>query len=711
MTGWFLPGYIDPGSGMQFFSFLGPILAALLAVVGFLIWPFRMFWGFFNVNRSRRILGGVFIFLILGAGVLWLIKGQSIMSSSGNFPRVLVIGVDGMDPQITRQLMTEGKLPNFERLAQEGSFTTIETTNPAQSPVAWSTITTGANPGEHGLFDFIWRHEEDYLPELSLAVLEKPDKSIKLFGQEIPLGRPQFRSQRGGLPVWELTSKAKVPTVVIRWPVTFPPEQVHGSMLAGMGVPDIRGGQGTFSFFTSAKIDNTRPQGGIVVPVAGEGKIQTRLSGPRGANGQELTIPFEIEPDPDTHSAQIHIEGNSFRLQQGAWSKWIRVKFSVDIFTGIKGMCRFYLKSATHPFELYVSPINFDPRAPVFPISYTPDYSRRLQEAVGDFHTLGMPHDTWALNEGRMDEEMFLSQTDTIVAEETAMVSYELKRFKGGLFMAVFETLDRIQHMFWRYRDAKSPLYNKEEAKKYGHVIDRYYEGMDRILGQILEQIDSQTILLVVSDHGFTDFRRTVHLNRWLADQDYQTLKGGVKEGRPLFRDVDWSQTQAYAAGLGSLYLNLKGRESQGKVMPGEEKRKIEDEIIEKLVLLKDPQNGDSVVQKVYRRDEIFSGSRLEKMPDLVVAFRPGYRASWQTALGATPEAVIEDNLKKWSGDHIVDPSFVPGVLFSNRKINSDQTISLYDIAPTVLSFFGISPPKGYLGRPIFNQEKELLVR
>jgi predicted AlkP superfamily phosphohydrolase/phosphomutase len=487
--------------------------------------------------------------------------------------------------------------------------------------------------------------------------------------------------------------------------VTFPPEKVAGKMLSGMGVPDIRGGQGTFTFYTSTAHHEDRPQGGLVIPVSESQKIETKLIGPRGSQGQDISIPLEIKLDQTTRSAEIEVSGTKTKIQEGAWSPWIRVQFPLDVLTQIPAMCRFYLKSIQNPFELYCSPMNFDPRKPVFPISFEDDYAKKLQEAIGDFHTLGMPHDTWALNEGSMNEDMFISQTDTIVAEERAMVLHELKQFQAGLFMAVFETIDRIQHMFWRYLDTKSPLYDPEGAKKYGKVIEKYYVGMDAILGEILKYVDDHTLLLVNSDHGFTNFRRAVNLNSWLRNQGLQILKEGAEEGRTLFRDVDWSETKAYAVGLGSVYLNLKGRESKGIVEEGEEKRQVEDEIIRGLGELKDA-DGEEVVHKVYRRDEIFSGSRIEKMPDLVVAFRPGYRTSWQTALGAAPTPVIEDNLKKWSGDHIVDPSFVPGVLFTNRKISENREITLYDLAPTILAEFGIAPPEDYLGKPIFAAEK-----
>ena len=274
------------------------------------------------------------------------------------------------------------------------------------------------------------------------------------------------------------------------------------------------------------------------------------------------------------------------------------------------------------------------------------------------------------------------------------MLWYELNKFKEGLLACAFFSTDRIQHIFWVTRDPAHPLYDKAYAEKYGHVIDDYYRKMDRILGEVMKEVDDKTALMVFSDHGFSSFRRTVHINSWLVKNGLMTLTQKVskddREGGGLFQYVDWKKTRAYALGFGGIYLNIKGREKHGIVEAGPEAGAVSDKIVNGLVKLTDPKDGQPAVKDVYKHSAIYSGSRADNAPDLVVGFQDGYRSSWQTAIGGAPPEIIEDNLKKWSGDHIIDPSIVPGILLTNFGTNNNNP-SLIDIAPTVLSCFGMS--------------------
>ncbi|MGH7197633.1 MAG: alkaline phosphatase family protein, partial [Candidatus Omnitrophota bacterium] len=451
-----------------------------------------------------------------------------------------------------------------------------------------------------------------------------------------------------------------------------------------------------------------KTQGGrqiLVRPMNGVAK--SFLSGPRGEGGREISVPLEIRIDEENKSARLSWPGGEQGLTVGQWSPWVRVTFAVNDAASVTGMTRFYLKSLSPNFSLYASAFNFTPDAPVFPISYPEGYAKRLKDSIGDFHTLGMPHDTWALNEGAMSDEMFLEQSRTVLDEEIKMLEHELPNFKEGLFVFVVETPDRVQHMFWRAVDPAHPLYTAEFAQKYGGVIEDAYRQMDEILGLVLNHVDDGTFLMVVSDHGFKSFRRAVHLNSWLRDNGFLIYKEGAgqKTGDEFFKDVDWSRSKAYAVGLGSVYLNLKGREKEGIVEPGAEADAVKREIARKLKDLKDAKTGVGAVRAVHLGEEIFSGEAIAEAPDLLVGFEDGYRASWQTALGAAPADEIEDNLKKWSGDHIIDPTLVPGVFFSNRKVDVANP-SLYDMSPTVLSLFGIEVPVNQTGRDLFHMQE-----
>ncbi len=305
-----------------------------------------------------------------------------------------------------------------------------------------------------------------------------------------------------------------------------------------------------------------------------------------------------------------------------------------------------------------------------------------------------MPEDTKAIEEGRTDEEAFISMCDEIIEEQEKMLWYELDRFKEGVLASAFFSTDRIQHIFWVTRDPEHPLYDKEYAEKYGHVIDDCYKKMDKILGEVMQKVDDETAFIVFSDHGFTSFRRTVHINSWLVENGYMTLTQKIapddKEGGALFQYVDWKKTKAFALGFGSIYLNLKGREKNGIIKAGAEAESVANEIIDKLTQLKDPKDGKSVVKNVYKNTDIYSGAQLSGSSDLIVGFEDGFRSSWQTAIGGAPADLIDDNLKKWSGDHIVDPSIVPGIILTNFKIERENP-ELIDIAPTVLECFGMS--------------------
>jgi len=354
----------------------------------------------------------------------------------------------------------------------------------------------------------------------------------------------------------------------------------------------------------------------------------------------------------------------------------------------MSAICRFYVKSIAPEFALYGSPLNFDPDKSPYPISYPKGYAKELANSIGLYHTLGMPEDTWALNEERIDEKTFLEQCELIYEEREKMLWYELRRWQGGVLTIVFDTVDRIQHMFWRYIDSQHPLYDPAQTAQYGGVIEEWYRKVDAMLGRVLDTIDEKTILVVLSDHGFSSFRRAVHLNSWLRDEGFLHLKSGKLEGRQFGQDVDWERTQAYAIGIGGIYLNLKGREPQG-IVAAEEAQQIKAKISERLLTLTDSKDGTQVVRRVLPREDVYSGPETDQAPDLFVGFAEGYRASWQTALGGAPRVLVEDNTKKWSGDHIVDPELVPGILLINRPMEIANPM-LEDIAPTILQMAGV---------------------
>jgi predicted AlkP superfamily phosphohydrolase/phosphomutase len=622
------------------------------------------------------------------------IIGGLMMYKRENKKKVFVLGIDGMDPVITEQLIKEGKMPNFSYLKTTGSYSTLKTVVPTETVVVWSSFATGLNPGDHGIFDFIMRSPQDYLPYLSLNEVSTV------------MGKMKIKSRRKGKSFWSIFSKNNVPSYIYFCPNTFPPERVFGRMLSGMGVPDILGTMGKFTFYTTKPLsDEDKDTIGRVIHVEpNDNIIESKLYGPRVANGDlctESSVPLKIFISPKKNSASFELQRSHFSLKEGGWSSWQKVSFKISPFKKVYGIARFYLKSVKPEFELYCSPINFDPQKPIFPISYPKSFSRQLAKKIGFYYTQGMPHDTWALTEDRLGEKAFLELTDEILRENENILNEELKRFKKGAFFFYFETLDMVQHMFWRYLDTKHVLYEKNS--QYKDTIFKYYEKLDNILGNILKELDEDTILIVLSDHGFSNFRRSVHLNRWLLENGYLFFKEGAKESKEFFGEVDWSKTKAYALGFGGIYLNRIGREHYG-IVSGDEAKSLKQAISTGLAKLKDTKTGEMVVKNVYTNEEIFQGSYIKDAPDLFVGFNKGFRASWQTALGGAPSVLIEDNRRKWSGDHLIDSSLVPGVIFINKKVELKEP-SILDIVPTILDLFSIKKPKEMSGKILFKNE------
>ena len=608
--------------------------------------------------------------------------------------KIIVLGFDGLSPKIIESMMERGKLPNFSRLKEQGSYRRLSTTNPSESPVAWAGFATGQNPGKNGIFDFITRDPQTYAIELSISNIEnsRPKRVIK------------------SKCFWEYTSGEKIPTVIIGCPLTFPPDKIYGRMLSGIGVPDILGTEGTFTFYTTEPLDRDRYIGGNVFHVNRSAVMIMDLIGPRVGvprnKAENTRVPFKVNLQRDKHSAIIEYQDNRFELKTGEWSDWKEIIFKAGLFKKIKGIFKFYLVEAYPEFKLYISPINFDPRDPLFEVSYPEGYSKELVNNIGLYHTQGMPIDTWAVNEKRLTEKPLLEQADEVLIEKKKMLNFELNRLKNGVLFCYFESPDIIQHMFWRYIDPEHFLYRENAPQEYKDTIESWYQKMDDILGSVLKKIEKEDSVIVLSDHGFDTFKRTAHINSWLRKNGYLELKDpDIESGAELLKDIDWSKTKAYAIGFGAIYINQEGRERDGIVKPGKETGSVKLEISQRLKEWRDEKYNRSIINNVYSKEDIFWGKYVDQAPDLYVGFNIGYRASWQTALGAVPEKLLDDNLKKWSGDHIFDPALVPGVLFSNREVTKDNP-SIYDITPTILKIADFDDKKlkgcDFDGKPLF---------
>jgi predicted AlkP superfamily phosphohydrolase/phosphomutase len=622
--------------------------------------------------------------------------------------KLIILGIDGMDPQLLKKFMAEGKMSNFSMLAQKGSFRLLTTSIPPQSPVAWSNLITGMNAGGHGIFDFIHRDPHTLQPYFSASRVEPPKHGIHLGRWVIPIGGGSAEQLRQGKAFWEILDEYGVPNSIFRMPSNFPPVQSKGRTLSGMGTPDLRGSYGTFSFYTDDPLATAGVvEGGQIIPVeVEESQVKAKLIGPDNTflKGSPPTLePFTVSIDPLEAVAKFAVQDEKFVLREGEWSDWVHVQFQLIPFIGnVKGICRFYLKQAHPRFELYVSPVNIDPADPALPISTPKNYSRELSEEVGDFYTQGISEDTKARSAGVLDDKEYLQQSRTVLAEHRQIFDVEFPKFHSGVFFFYFSSLDLNSHMLWRLIDPQHPEYDASLAAEYGSALPEFYQQIDQVLGEVLQRMDSHTTILVLSDHGFAPYNRSFNLNTWLLNHGYITLKNETNpDPNQAFANVDWSRTRAYGLGLNGLYLNLRGREREGIVEPGTQADELVREIKDKLVNMRDPQNNLVAITRVDRASEVYQGPYTQQGPDLLVGYNRGYRAGWQTILGNFPADIFEDNTNPWSGDHCMDYTLVPGVLLSNRTIDAANP-ALTDIAPTIFAEFGIPQPGGMMGHSVF---------
>ena len=678
----FIIAYIGPGAGIAFLgSFLILLVALALALLSLLTWPFRLVW-------------------------LWLKRLRS--GVRGKVKRVVVVGLDGLDPRRVRKLMDEGRLPNFKQLADQGTFTALGTTLPPISPVAWSTFMTGVNPGKHNIFDFLNRDLRTYLPELSSTRVTSGSRWNWLAA--LGLAGGPVRLLRKSQPFWKVLGDHGVFSTILRVPITFPPERFHGLSLSAMCTPDLRGTQGSYTLFSTNQAECTESLGGMRVHVTRTGnRICSRLAGPPNLPGKtpaELEVPLILELDTNHGRADLRICGQTLRLKVREYSPWVRLTFRSGLFANVRGICRFRLEQIAPDVRLYVTPVNIDPERPALPISHPLYYSIYLAKLHDSFATLGLAEDTWALNSGAIDEDAFLEQTYAIHAEREAMFFEALRHTKRGLCTCVFDASDRIQHMFYRFVTPDHPCRPAADEMRHEKVIDEMYDRMDALVGRVRRAIDQQTVLVVLSDHGFCDFSCGVHLNAWLRDEGYLVLEPGAS-GAEYMAGVDWGRTRAYAFGLAGIYLNQIGREARGIVASDCESASLRTEIAAKLRQLADPSRGGRpAIREVYDSRQAYFGPYVENGPDLVVGYQAGYRASWETAVGRTDGPVLADNTRRWSGDHCVDPTVVPGVLLCNRKL-TDTSCAIVDLAPTILDLFGVPAPQ-YMDGKVLNFESDV---
>ena len=683
--------YIGPGAGFAFVGSLMVLLATFaIAFAIILTWPLRLLYRALTVGDPYR---------------------------GARSKRVVILGLDGMDPGLLTKYMREGRLPHFSKLAERGVFRALDTSVPSMSPVAWSTFATGVDASRHNIYDFLTRDPCSYAPMLSSTDIVAAKRNLDIGRYRIPLGKARMKLLQKSQHFWKLLGDRNIFSIIQRVPITFPPQPFkNGMLLSGMCVPDLRGTQGTFSFFSTRSVDGEAAFVGgeqTVLRRGRDGAIRSRIVGPDHTmlrSGGRMTLPFTLTPAADGGSARLEIEGieEPIQLTVGAYSDWVELPFSAGLGVTVRGISKFYLMQCQPELDLYMTPIHIDPENPAMPIAQPEVYAIYLAKKQGKFATLGLAEDTWALNNRVIDEKIFFDQAMDFFEERETMFLDALSQTKKGLVTTVFDTTDRVQHMFYRYLDPTHPANEGKDTEQWRDAIARVYERTDEMLGKVWDRVeDADTTFMVISDHGFTNFRRCVNLNSWLRDNGYLFLKDeNARTSGEYFDGIDWSRTKAFALGLTGLFINRQGRERDGIVAEGTEYRALVQELADKLGRLVDPQTGAGAVRRVAVSHQFFGGPYRFDAPDLLIGWEGGYRHSWECATGQVTEEVFSDNTRSWSGDHCVDPSIVPGVFLCNRTIAAEQP-RLIDIPASVLRLFGQEIPGYMQGENIFPESGE----
>ncbi len=622
--------------------------------------------------------------------------------------RMIVLGVDGMDPAMLRQYMAEGIVPNLAKLAAQGGIQPLGTSLPPQSPVAWSNFITGMDPGGHGLFDFLHIDRATLEPYLSASKVTKSGfEPIPLGRWRIPLGSEKTVLLRDGKAFWEYLDDAGIPARLFQVPANYPPVPA-GESVSGMGTPDLRGTPGTFSYYTNdTSVPGGPVSGGVIRRLlGGRGSYSAEIEGPPNAlleGAPWSKVSFALRADAEQPVALIDFGTSRALLNVGEWSEWLPLRFPlIPGLVDVPGMVRVYLQRLAPQPAIYITPVNINPADPAQPISHPAEYARELAEHAGLFYTEEMPEETKALSAKLFTPQEFIRQTGIVMDERRRLLRHELDAFRrqpGNRFLFFYlSTVDQRHHMMGRETDPAHPFHDPHTPPELAAAMRDIYIEVDALVGQAMGALDDGATLIVMSDHGFAPFRRQAHLNAWLEQKGYLVLEDPAERDRhDWLGGIDWKKTRAFSIGLNSLYINVQGRERHGIVPPGE-REALAREIAAALLEWRDPQGNQPVVTQAAVREDVYRGARLAEAPDVVVGYAWGYRSSWATSTGKVAAVLLEDNDAPWSGDHCMDSRAVPGVLLASRPL-ATQAGDLRDLPVTILRYFGLAAPEQMQGR------------
>jgi len=631
-------------------------------------------------------------------------KAAASAASAEAAPRVIILGFDGVEPSIVDAMLTAGELPNLAKLRDAGTYQRLASSNPPQSPTAWSSFATCVRPGNHGIYDFLRRNPASYMPGLGFGITKHPE-----LAPDGALAKPaRYEGYRRGETFWAAANGQGARCKLLIVPFAYPLEPLHDcSMLAGLDVTDIRGTQSTFFALSEHFTEQEDVAGGVRLPLKFEGDTATvKVPGLRHPQDRRTFVeaPLKVSVDRTARTVTVALQGQTAKLAEGAWSEWLEWAFEVTPKFTIKAISRLYVLEAGDAVRLYMTCLQIHPREPYLPISVPDAYSADVADRYGLYRTVGWSYDTKALQKDEMTEDMFLEDARRRMAWIGTLMVDEIELGRFDLLIAAWTATDRVAHMFWRYRDPDHPLYTAEGAAKYGRTVEETYIKMDDIVGEAMARLKPDDLLMIMSDHGFHSFRKGFSANTWLVRNGYLTVKG-QGDRKTAYTDTkylqgyDWSKTKAYGLGLGSLFLNLQGRERNGIVSP-EEAPALLKELRDKLLTVTDPDTGAKVLRNVYLQPDVYTGAAEADAPDIQLGYAEGYQTAKPSAAGAAPKDILIPNDDKWSGEHAAsDVEDTPGIFFANKA--TAQKPSLIDLGVTALEYLGLPVPAAFEGRSL----------
>ncbi|MDZ4861334.1 MAG: alkaline phosphatase family protein [Candidatus Hydrogenedentes bacterium] len=624
--------------------------------------------------------------------------------------RVVILGFDGVEPTIVDTMLDAGELPNLAKLRDTGSYARLTSAIPPQSPSAWSSFATCKNTGAHGIYDFITRDPSRYGPRKGFGSSEH----AKL-GPDGAVTEPaKFVSLRKGDSFWKIADQQGLKCAALLVPFAFPAEDLaQGCMLCGLGVTDIRGTDSTYFSFSESHAAPENVAGGILLPLSFTDNVASvTIPGarnplkPYGSPEGFVQVPLEFTVDRGAKKVSIKTPAETLELAENEWSKWIEWSFEVSPKFTVKAISRFYAMEAGDQVNVYMACLQFHPKAPYIRLSTPETYSSELMDKYGLFKTIGWSFDTHAVRKDALSDDAFLEDVANSMTWNERLTVDEMDRNVHDMVIAAWTGPDRVSHMFWRFRDQKHPLYTEAGAKQYGRAVENTYKAMDGTVGKVMAKLAPDDLLMILSDHGFKSFRKGLNVNTWLVRNGFLNVVGQTDpatayttKDQSFLSGFDWTKSRAYSLGLGSIFINMKGREGQG-IVSAEDADALAGEIRQKLLAFTDPETGEKLFDAIYTK-EVFTGAASADAPDLQLGYADGFQSSKATVSGSAPEALLEINDDKWSGEHgSSDVANTPGIFFSNKKINTEKP-GIIDLGVTALHYLGAAVPTDLEGKPL----------